>query len=347
MRAFPLLLLLVPAISFGEVEHVVSKGHTLGSIARRYHVSVDALADRNHLERRARVAPGDVLVVPTKDGKKIENDKTAAKAEADKKAEAEKKAAAENKAEADKKAAAEKKAEAEKKEKLEKAAEKEKKEKTKAKHYAGRPENPGVIKVRRLATNEDFSVKVNTRGKTPHDAAKKVAWMMRSPSGVTHEIDPRLMSLLGTVSDHFAGRKIEIISGYRPFTPKQYTPHSRHNHGKAVDFRVIGVPHEAVRDFCRTLHNTGCGYYPNSVFVHMDARDASAYWIDYSKPGEAPRYHGNGHHHADEGTSDVHADHNLDPKKADESEAAPAAAASAAEPKVELPAPSPGAPSAP
>ena len=76
-------------------------------------------------------------------------------------------------------------------------------------------------------------------------------------------------------------------------------------HGKAIDFRVSGVPNEAVRDFCRTLKNTGCGYYPHSVFVHMDVRDASAFWIDYSKPGEAPRYNAP-NVDADEGTSDVH-----------------------------------------
>ena len=62
--------------------------------------------------------------------------------------------------------------------------------------------------------------------------------------------------------------------------------------GLVVDFRVVGVPNEAVRDFCRTLRNTGCGYYPNSVFVHMDTRDSSAFWIDYSKPGEPPRSSG-------------------------------------------------------
>ena len=78
------------------------------------------------------------------------------------------------------------------------------------------------------------------------------------------------------------------MSGFRPFTPTQFNPHSNHMHGKAIDFRVAGVPNEALRDFCRTLKNVGCGYYPNSVFVHMDVRDQSAFWIDYSKPGEAP-----------------------------------------------------------
>ncbi len=131
--------------------------------------------------------------------------------------------------------------------------------------------------------------------------------MLRFPTGASHPIDARLIALLGVVSNHFGSRKIEVVSGFRPYTPTQYTPHSNHNHGKAVDFHVIGVPNEQVRDFCKTLKNTGCGYYPNSTFVHMDVRDASAFWIDYSKPGEPPRYNA-ANVDADEGTSDVHGD---------------------------------------
>ena len=81
-----------------------------------------------------------------------------------------------------------------------------------------------------------------------------------------------------------------MVSGYRAYTPTQYTPHSNHNFGRALDFRVQGVRNEELRDFCRTLRNTGCGYYPNSTFVHIDVRDAKAYWVDLSRPGEPPRY---------------------------------------------------------
>jgi uncharacterized protein YcbK (DUF882 family) len=190
--------------------------------------------------------------------------------------------------------------------------------------YVGRSPTPGVIKVHRLATNEEFSLRVGPRGKVSADTAKKFAQMMRATTGGTHHMDPRLISLLAQVSDHFGGRKIEVISGFRPYTPKQYTKDSRHNHGRAVDFRVVGVPNTVLRDYCRTLKNTGCGYYPNSVFVHMDTRDTSAYWIDYSRPGEAPRYHAP-NSDADEGTSDVHADHDdKDGKDAADKPQAPA-----------------------
>ena len=62
-----------------------------------------------------------------------------------------------------------------------------------------------------------------------------------------------------------------------------------------MDFRVQGVSNRAVRDYCRTFVATGCGYYPRSVFVHMDTRDESAQWVDWSRPGERPRYGSEGH----------------------------------------------------
>jgi uncharacterized protein YcbK (DUF882 family) len=174
--------------------------------------------------------------------------------------------------------------------------------------FAMKAKTPGVIHVHRIATTEQYDIHVgDRRGRVSPVALKTFERMMRSPNGMAHPIEPRLVALLSVVSNHFGSRKIEVVSGFRPFTPTQFNPHSNHMHGKAVDFRVAGVPNEALRDFCRTLKNVGCGYYPNSVFVHMDVRDTSAFWIDYSKPGEAPRYNAPGLD-ADEGTSDVHDD---------------------------------------
>ncbi|MCC6215401.1 MAG: DUF882 domain-containing protein [Polyangiaceae bacterium] len=109
-------------------------------------------------------------------------------------------------------------------------------------------------------------------------------------TGARSTMHPRLLRLLVRVSDRFEGRPLRVVSGYRPYSPTQYTPHSRHNDGHAVDFSVEGVPNTTVRDFCRSLPSVGVGYYPNSSFIHLDVREASAYWIDYSGPGERPRY---------------------------------------------------------
>ena len=105
-------------------------------------------------------------------------------------------------------------------------------------------------------------------------------------------IDAGLVARLQLVVDHFAKQsettRIRIVSGYRPASTGSY-----HQRGRALDFRVDGVANEALVAFCKTLDDTGCGYYPNSVFVHMDVRDRGAghvEWIDASGPGESPRY---------------------------------------------------------
>lgn len=155
-----------------------------------------------------------------------------------------------------------------------------------------------------IRLDEEFKIRVkDSHGKVTAAALHSFERLMRQHEA-THPPDPRLVALVAIVSNHFGGRTLEVVSGYRAYTPTQYTPHSNHNFGKALDFRVQGVRNEELRDFCRTLRNAGCGYYPNSTFVHMDVRDAKAYWVDLSRPGEPPRYERPGAA-ADEGTSDV------------------------------------------
>jgi Bacterial protein of unknown function (DUF882) len=105
-------------------------------------------------------------------------------------------------------------------------------------------------------------------------------------------IDPGLVTRLAAVAEHFAKAaspvKLSVVSGYRPASVG-----SLHQSGRAMDFRVEGVKNEEVVAFCKTLGDTGCGYYPNSSFVHVDVRDPGAghvSWIDASGPGETPRY---------------------------------------------------------
>ena len=55
-----------------------------------------------------------------------------------------------------------------------------------------------------------------------------------------------------------------------------------------MDFNVEGVPNTVLRDFCRTFRNAGVGYYPNSTFVHLDARTGKVTWVDYSRVWRGP-----------------------------------------------------------
>jgi uncharacterized protein YcbK (DUF882 family) len=262
-------------IAHADVQHVVARGHTIEAIAHRYHVSVQSIVDANHLKDPRHLKIGETLTIPGVQP-------PAANASGASGASGKAKKGPDGKP-------------------------------VKPVSYAMRAKTPDVIHLTRLATSEDYTLHVNARrGKISPTVAKTTEQMLRSMGGLSHPIEPRLVHLLAAVSNHFGSRKIEIISGFRPFSPLQHTAHSNHNIGKAVDFRVVGVPNEVVRDFCRSLRDVGCGYYPNSTFVHMDVRDKSAFWIDYSRPGEPPRYNAP-NLDADEGTSDVGEEAHLAP----------------------------------
>ena len=106
-----------------------------------------------------------------------------------------------------------------------------------------------------------------------------------------HAMNPRLVRVLYQVGRHYPGRRVEVVSGYRHPTVAK-NPHSPHMQGLACDFRIVGVKNGDLRDYLRRdFQKVGVGYYPNSSFVHLDVRkDKSAFWIDYSGPGDRAVY---------------------------------------------------------
>jgi len=270
-----LSLLLAASPAWADVTHIVQRGHTLEAIAHRYHVTVEAIVLANHLKDGQHLRPGQELVIPGVDAPEPRHGRKGGHDDGDDAEETGPSAHSTHGAHA--------------------SASNEKLE--------PRGHHPkGTINA--IRAGEEFHIRVNdTHGHISEAALREFARMSRQ-GNATHPPDPRLVALIGIVSDHFGGRTLEIVSGYRAYTPTQYTPHSNHNAGKALDFRVQGIPNETLRDFCRTLRNTGCGYYPNSTFVHVDARDSKAYWVDWSHPGEPPQYEKPGVV-ADEGASDV------------------------------------------
>jgi hypothetical protein len=78
-----------------------------------------------------------------------------------------------------------------------------------------------------------------------------------------------------------------VVSGFRR---ESYAISSRHRRSQALDFSIPGVPNEVLRDFLLSIGTVGVGYYPHSSFVHLDVRGELVYWVDYSGPGEQPRY---------------------------------------------------------
>ena len=287
LRSVAVLVAVIAAIwpvyaDAAEVVHVVAKGQTLGAIARRYRISVADLQEVNGLRRGQRIKPGLTLVIPEK-GKLADAKKAAA-------ARAARTEATRKSSDTKKNGATTPKSSG----------------KPKSDSYAVAPKRPGFVRLVRGTDHYEGQI-ITRRGRLVPSVLPHLSRMMKhAPSDSKTAIDPRLATLIGMVSDHFGGRPIHVVSGYRPYSPTQFTKDSNHNHGRALDFNIPGVPNSVVRDFCRTFRNAGVGYYPNSSFVHLDVRASKFFWIDYSRPGEAPKYDSpSSQSTADEATSDV------------------------------------------
>ena len=144
--------------------------------------------------------------------------------------------------------------------------------------------------------NEHLSLRLrDEKGRPLRGVQKRFDHFLRCHhTNVTHAMNPRLVRVLYQVGKHYPGKPIEVVSGYRhPSVAKN--PRSPHMQGLACDFRINGVKNTELRDYLRRgFEKVGVGYYPNSSFVHLDMRkDHSAFWIDYSGPGERAMYSDN------------------------------------------------------
>jgi len=101
-------------------------------------------------------------------------------------------------------------------------------------------------------------------------------------SGLEHDIDTRLVTILSHIYDHFGGKRLELLSGYR----FQRRTTSNHFHGAAADIRIPGIDPRKIRSYAESLDagGMGVGWYPRVGFVHVDVRQPPSYrWIDYSR----------------------------------------------------------------
>lgn len=153
----------------------------------------------------------------------------------------------------------------------------------------GKPEQPGVVILRNHDKRMTVRLVDSQRRVLQQGIVELREVMHHLEDDSTALPNPRLVLLLAILSDHFGGREITVVSGFREAIG--YTNEtSQHVAGRAIDLRVEGVPHRLVWEFCRSLKMTGCGYYPRSVFVHVDVRERDSQWVDWSRPGKRPRY---------------------------------------------------------
>ncbi len=241
-----------------QTTHVVAPGHTLAKIARRYHTSIEALREANDLGPGEKLKPGQRIVVPgPEDGRDSSRSTTVRPANS-------------------------------RDEELDSVRDRKRLGPNTTEAGAQPARHLGIVTL--LRGNESWSGKTRERsGRILPGVADQFRRLLRDASG-TRDVDPRLIGVVTQISEHFGGRPIEVVSGYRPYVEGQPTAHSNHNVGRAVDFVVRGVANEVVRDYCHTLRDVGVGYYPRSSFIHLDVRNVTTHWVDESGPGEAPRY---------------------------------------------------------
>jgi uncharacterized protein YcbK (DUF882 family) len=157
---------------------------------------------------------------------------------------------------------------------------------------SGEPAKPkwnGKAKVVRVRDSERKTMTMfDKRGRVRTYARRTISRLARSKKGRVRWLNRRLIALLGRVAEHYPGRQIEIISGFRPH--KRGKKRSQHAKGRAIDFRVRGVEDLELYEFLRTFDDVGVGYYPKSTFVHLDVRDRKFLWTDVSGPGEKAIY---------------------------------------------------------
>lgn len=294
--ALALFLVLVPTGAHAQSEHTVREGQSLARIARRYHVSVTSLAAANGLPRDAQLRPGQVLRIPEQGTHYVAPGETLASIARDHGTTV---------------------AELQRLNRLGGrplrigqrlllpgfvAA----REREAAERRWGRPRQPGVATLYRHALRRRFRVRlVDERGRARRTAIRRLRELMRPPHGPLGPEPPaRLVEMLARISDHFGGRTITIVSGYR--TVGGYTRESsQHTRAHALDLRIQGVPPHELRDYVRsTFDRVGVGYYPRTGFVHVDVRDRSAYWVDWSRRGEAPQYQRRGDPAPDDATDE-------------------------------------------
>jgi uncharacterized protein YcbK (DUF882 family) len=147
------------------------------------------------------------------------------------------------------------------------------------------PRPSGKLKLYSVNFHETLEVELyDEQGMLREDSldALNHFWRCRR-TGTEKPINPHLFEVLSIIQDHFEGRTIELVSGFR----NQERTTSYHFHGSASDIKVAGVSDRELHKFVSTLDtgNMGLGLYPRAGFIHVDVRPDSYRWVDWSPPG--------------------------------------------------------------
>jgi uncharacterized protein YcbK (DUF882 family) len=154
------------------------------------------------------------------------------------------------------------------------------------------PAPSGDVWLRSPNVAEEARVKIyKADGSFDDEALAKLDELFRCKrTGEIRAVDPRLYEQLSRIQDHFGGKQIELVSGFR-FAERSS---SRHYHASAMDIRIKGVSIREMYQMAESLDGggMGIGIYPRSGFIHVDYRapgEPSYRWTDYSGPGSGDK----------------------------------------------------------
>lgn len=281
LRALSLALVVgaaaAPAPARAERHHTVRPGQTLAAIARRYRVSVADLRAANRL-RSPRLRPGQSLTIPDRHTTYVRRGETLSHIAHRMHVSV---------------------SELRRANRLRRNARIRPGQRLVMPGYTpreqlerdyGEPDHPGRVTLLRRDERREVQL-VDSEGRVLEEGLRVLGELLQRNEDDTRAPDanPRLALLLARISDNFGGRPIRIVSGFRPAGGRTRES-SRHTKGRATDIRVHGVPNRVVWEYCRRIDHAGCGYYPRSTFVHVDARRHRTQWVDWSRPGRRARY---------------------------------------------------------
>ena len=269
-------LVLVTLPAEAERYHRVREGQTLAAIARRYRVSVFDLRAANRM-RNDRIRPGQTLTVPDRGVTYVRPGDNLGRV------------ARRNDVSID---------ELRRANRLRRDARLQAFQRLVLPGYApresvdhdwGEPASPGTIKLVRRGEEVEIQLVDAERRVIRESLTTLGAAMRRHDDDAVQAASPRLALLLAKISDEHGGRKVTLVSGFRAAGGRTRET-SRHTLGRAADIRIQGVGNRGLWERCRRINHAGCGYYPRSTFVHVDARRTRTQWVDWSRPGRRARY---------------------------------------------------------
>lgn len=141
-------------------------------------------------------------------------------------------------------------------------------------------DSPRALQMNNLHTGETLDIQYFDGLQYQASELQKINYLCRDfRQNKATNMDKHLFDQLSRIQQTLGcNNQIQIISGYRsPETNNMLRKKSSgvakkslHMQGKAIDFRIEGVPLAKVREAALSLKMGGVGYYSRSNFVHID-----------------------------------------------------------------------------